>query len=248
MSYRQDKHRRYISIMQKIEPKKSLIKRNILQYLDVRGITRYEFYKDSGVARGTLDNESGISEDGITKFIAYTKGEINVNWLVTGEGDMFVDEKHAEVRENFSRKTDPIMDEQHVPLYDIEAVAGLVPLFYDGKPETKDYIQIPHLPKCDGGVYVTGDSMYPLLKSGDIVLYKAIKDFKNGIFWGEMYLISIEIDGEEYISVKYIQKSDIEDNIKLVSYNHHHADKDIHISLIRALALVKASIRINSMR
>jgi len=161
---------------------------------------------------------------------------------------MFTGEQTAEIKANFTLRSDRIIEEQHVPLYSIEAAAGLIPLFYNGKPETKDYIQIPHLPKCDGAVYVTGDSMYPLLKSGDIVLYKAIKDFQNGIFWGEMYLISIDIDGEEYISVKYIQKSQEPEHIRLVSYNQHHADKDVHMSLVRALALVKASIRINSMR
>lgn len=63
-----------------------------------------------------------------------------------------------------------------------------------------------------------------------------------------MYLLSIDIDGEEYITVKYIQKSEREDCIKLVSQNPHHADKDIRIDRIKALALVKASIRMNSMR
>ena len=48
--------------------------------------------------------------------------------------------------------------------------------------------------------------MYPLLKSGDIVLYKQLKDIGD-IFWGDMYLLSIDIDGEEYITVKYIQTS-----------------------------------------
>jgi phage repressor protein C with HTH and peptisase S24 domain len=38
-----------------------------------------------------------------------------------------------------------------------------------------EQILIPHLPKCDGAFYVTGDGMYPLLKSGDLVLYKEIK-------------------------------------------------------------------------
>ena len=95
---------------------------------------------------------------------------------------------------------------------------------------------------CDGAIYVVGDSMYPLLKSGDIVLYKQLNDI-NDIFWGDMYLLSIDIDGEEYITVKYIQKSDKEGCVRLVSQNVHHADKDVEISRIRALAFVKASIR-----
>ena len=60
--------------------------------------------------------------------------------------------------------------------------------------------------------------------------------------------ITIDLDGEEYIVVKYIQKSEREGYVKLVSQNPHHADKEIEVSRIRAIALVKASIRMNSIR
>jgi hypothetical protein len=89
--------------------------------------------------------------------------------------------------------------------------------------------------------------MYPLLKSGDIVLYKQLQSLDD-VFWGDMYLLSIDINGEEYITVKYLQKSEFEGCVKLVSQNQRHADKDIPADKIRALALVKASIRMNSMR
>ena len=122
------------------------------------------------------------------------------------------------------------------------------PLFKNNNlQEPIDYISIPRLPKCDGAVYITGDSMYPLLKSGDIILYKEIQDIKNEIFWGEMYLLSLEISGEEFVTVKYIQKSEKDGFVKLVSQNKHHQDKDVALDKIRALAIVKASIRINSM-
>ena len=89
--------------------------------------------------------------------------------------------------------------------------------------------------------------MYPLLKSGDIVLYKQLHNLGD-IFWGDMYLLSIDIDGEEYVTVKYIQKSEQKGYIKLVSQNPHHADKDVALDRVRAIALVKASIRMNSIR
>ena len=63
-----------------------------------------------------------------------------------------------------------------------------------------------------------------------------------------MYLLSIDIYGEDYITVKYIQKSEKEGCVKLVSQNPHHADKDVELSKIRAIAFVKASIRMNSIR
>ncbi len=89
--------------------------------------------------------------------------------------------------------------------------------------------------------------MYPLLKSGDIVLYKQLSSIDD-VFWGDMYLLSIDIDGEEYVTVKYIQKSDRPGCVKLVSQNPHHADKEVEVRRIRALAFVKASIRMNSIR
>jgi phage repressor protein C with HTH and peptisase S24 domain len=150
----------------------------------------------------------------------------------------------------YKLRTDNVVNgKQRIPLYDIEAVAGLVPLFQDIQNQDPiDHISIPQLPKCDGAVKVTGDSMYPLLKSGDIIMYKQIHDIENDIFWGEMYLLSVGTDDEEYITVKYIQKSEKgEDYIKLVSQNKHHQDRDIKRSRIKALALVKASVRINSM-
>ena len=174
--------------------------------------------------------------------------EFNVSpeWLETGEGEMF--NADPAVVKAFALKTDSALPMQSVPLYSIEGTAGLVPLFNDQHSfEPINFIHIPNLPKCDGAIYVVGDSMYPLLKSGDIVLYKQLQSIDD-VFWGDMYLLSIDMNGEEYITVKYLQKSDRSDFVRLVSQNQHHADKDVPIEKIRAIALVKASIRMNSIR
>ena len=206
----------------------------------------------SWFARSTFDIE-----------LLYSKCvNINPAFLITGEGEVKISDiktngvviektkSKAEVQaENvFKLKTDRSIHHQLVPLYNLEATAGVVALFNDNNSSTPiDFINIPNLPKCDAAVYVTGDSMYPLLKSGDIVMYKQVTDIANDIFWGEMYLIAIDLDGEEHVLVKYIQKSDREGCVRLVSQNKHHQDKDVSLSKIKALALIKASIRINSM-
>jgi len=176
---------------------------------------------------------------------------LSAEWLISGRGQREISKENIlqEPRAVYKKNGDKTLDSQAVPLYNIEATAGIVNLFNDTK-QTKpvDYIQIPNLPKCDGAVYVTGDSMYPLLKSGDIIMYKQINNILDGIFWGEMYLISIDQDGDEMVTVKYIQKSEKgEEWIKLVSQNKHHDDRDVSLTKVRALALIKASIRINSM-
>ena len=149
-----------------------------------------------------------------------------------------------------NRKTkDAVYPIQEIPLYDLEATAGLKELFSGGKSATQvlDTIKIPHLPKCDGAISITGDSMYPLLKSGDMVLYKEVP--LDSIFYGEMYLLAYQIDDwEEYITVKYVQKSELgDDYLKLVSQNQHHQPRNVKKAQITAIAIMKASIRINTM-
>ena len=211
------------------------------------GMTQEQLAQRLGIGKAALS----MIETGKTRLSSRNRNimvqELNVNpeWLETGRGEMFNAEPDLTA---YMHRTDNSLPLQSVPLYSVEGTAGLVPLFAEqARAKPLDYIHIPNLPKCDGAIYIVGDSMYPLLKSGDIVLYKQLHDIDN-IFWGDMYLLSIDIDGEEYITVKYIQKSDRPGYVKLVSQNPHHADKEVEIGRIRAIALVKASIRMNSIR
>ncbi len=211
------------------------------------GLTQDQLAQRLGIGKAALSmietGKTGLS----TRNRNILVQELNVNpeWLETGRGEIFNAEPDLTA---YLHRTDNSVPLQSVPLYSIEGTAGLVPLFADQEQiKPVNFIHIPNLPKCDGAIYVVGDSMYPLLKSGDIVLYKQLHDFDD-IFWGDMYLLSIDIDGEEYVTVKYIQKSERAGYVKLVSQNPHHADKDVDMRRIRAIALVKASIRMNSMR
>ena len=195
-----------------------------------------------------LRGRNGIS-DKMAERIIMAFPEVNRSWLLSGEGEMLQDQNPQVALftpERTRRTQENTLQKQQVPLYDFEAVAGLVPIFTN-QNHPIDYISIPDLPRCDGAVYVRGDSMYPLLKAGDIVMYKQIQDYYN-IIWGEMYLISFNYEGEEFITVKFLKKVEGQpDRVLLVSHNPHHAPKEIPISAIRALALVKASIRFNTM-
>lgn len=83
--------------MQENKQEKSPIKQNILLYLEEKGVTPYEFYKLSGVTRGVLAQNNGISEDNISKFLAYAT-DVNPSWLLTGEGEMLI--KDGSVEQN----------------------------------------------------------------------------------------------------------------------------------------------------
>ena len=58
-----------------------------------------------------------------------------------------------------------------------------------------------------------------------------------------MYLLSLDVEGDSYVTVKYLQPSELgREYVRLVSANPKHPAKDIHLSTVRSLALVKVTI------
>lgn len=232
----------------------STIKERILSFLECNGIKKADFYQATGVADSNFKGKNLYSQPGgdVLVKILTSYPNISAEWLLTGEGDMLKsvrEERQVEVKPiHQPRSTEKKEEIQVIYLYDFEASAGLRSLFNDSQQNIIDTIKIPNLPKCDGAIHIVGDSMYPLLKSGDIILYKQMSLDINNLLYGEMYLLSYDIDGDDYIVVKYIRKSDKgEPFITLGSENPEHAPRDIDFRRITALALVKASVRINCM-
>ena len=98
--------------MQEKSQKRLIVKKNITKVIELKGISKYEFYKNTGITRGILDQDNGISEENITRFLAYFP-DIDANWLITGEGEMY--RKNSEISnekidENTSRLIDILQD------------------------------------------------------------------------------------------------------------------------------------------
>lgn len=209
-----------------------------------------DFLIESEIKKSTFSQvRSGRQQASLDMILALSsvRDEVNTDYILTGRGTPL---RTPEVTQIFHPKgTEKTEEEGVITLYDVEAAANLKSLFDNKDQNILGQINIPNIPKCDGAVYVKGDSMYPLLKSGDIVAYKEIPLEMGHIFFGEMYLVSIDLDGDEYLTVKYVQQSEKgEDWIKLVSYNSNHQPKDFPLTSVRAMALVKLSIRMNTMK
>lgn len=214
-------------------------------------LTQDEMVEKTGINKRSYFNyESGTTDVPISKLqnIASVL-EVTVSELIN---EPYITETLPQMAEEsqstYALRSDGIHEDQKIPLYDIHAAAGLIPMFENpNMNKTDEFIVIPRAPKCDGAIFVTGDSMYPLLKSGDIVAYKWVHDIPDDVFWGEMYLVSVISGDEEFVSVKYVHKGKNDDYIKLVSQNSHVEPKEVRLSKVRKMAMVKASIRINSM-
>ena len=229
-------------------------------FLDVTGIVKrakqvLNFKNDSelaeylGVSRATVSNWGARNSIDFRLLLDKFGDKVDYNWLLLGKGNPKHQPRHCEselvqgeVEIIHNPKTPEPIDDRSVTLYDITAAANLKTLFTNKKQYALGKILIPNISVCDGAVYVNGDSMYPILKSGDIVGFKEINSFSN-LIYGEMYLVSFTIEGDEYLAVKYVNRSEKEGCLKLVSYNAHHDPMDIPFSTINAMAIVKFSIR-----
>lgn len=201
-----------------------------------------------GVSRGTLSNWCMRNRIDFPLLLDKFQ-DVDYNWLLMGRGkpvhpSVFCDSElvQGEVHMIHNPKTVEALDDRSVMLYDIAAAANLKTLLTNKCQYVVGKIQIPNVPRCDGAVYVCGDSMYPILKSGDIIGFKELTHLQ-GLILGEIYLVSYTLHDEEYLVVKYLNRSEQEGYIRLVSYNTHHEPMDIPLTCINAMALVKFSIR-----
>ena len=65
-------------------------KHNLLKYLEIKSEKKPDFYRKTGLSNGFLDKNEHISSKNLEIIISvYT--DLNLYWLVTGEGSMYRD-------------------------------------------------------------------------------------------------------------------------------------------------------------
>lgn len=201
----------------------------------------------SWISRSTFDSE-----------LIFAKCDlVSPEWLLTGEGDMLREGTGGASFVNSTYTTSPEIktigdfkvsekeiEQQKIPLYELEATAGI---FAQGDltPYVIDYISIPNAPKCDGAILARGDSMEPIIKSGDLLLYK--EHDINNIMYGHMYIVDFDLDGDSMIVVKYIKKDKDPKRIVLESENPRYQPMDIALEQVRHIAMVKVSVAFHTM-
>lgn len=228
-----------------------MILERIQSFIDKEGLSIAAFERSIGASSASmakaLKTGKYIGSDKLENILrCYPR--LSPVWLMTGEGEMYKSESNSLVVEKIhTPEYTERLDDRFVNLYDISAAANLKTLFENQQQNIIGQISIPDIPDCDGAVNVTGDSMYPLLKSGDIIAFKALNSISS-ILYGEIHLVSYNIDDSGFLAVKYVKQSTKPDHVQLVSYNSHHDPMDIPKDSIDAIAIVKFSIRRHTMR
>lgn len=221
--------------MQKNNREISVIKERILEYLDNKGISKYECYQNTGITNGVLSQKSGISEDNILRFLSYYK-DISYEWLLTGHGDMLktdIDDKQKHILSDISKQ-----ELETRPRIPMDAAAGSLTMASDGVT-INDCEQIPVIKafaRYDFTIVTRGDSMYPEYHSGDELACLFVKN-TSFIQWGRVHVL----DTAQGVVLKRIINKD--EHILCRSINPDYEDFLIHKSEVYNIALVIGLVR-----
>lgn len=181
----------------------------IREYLDYKGITRYRFYRETGLSNGFLDKNSNISTDKCEKII-YQYPDVNPEWLITGKGEMLRSEQPVQI----SYK--PMIG---VPYYDVDFIAGFDQIFNDQTLFPAHNIVFQPFRKATLWCNVTGHSMEPKINHGDIIALKECS--VDDVQYGEIYAVVLDT----IRTVKILRKSEDPNKFRYVPINQAEYDE-----------------------
>lgn len=166
------------------------ITERIIQYIDYKGISKYRFYKETGLSNGFLDKSVSIGVDKC-EIICNHYDDINIEWLVTGRGEM-ISNLHVSNKGTISlTEKGRLICDNSIPLIPVDAIAGFVKS--DCSVMDTDIVERYVIPEfkeknADYLIRVSGSSMYPKYSNGDILACRSIADI-SFFQWGKVYVL-----------------------------------------------------------
>lgn len=211
----------------------------ILKIIELKGINKSRFYKETGLSNGFLDK---VRDIGVSKIehILNVYPELNPNWLLTGKGEMLVNTDKIIAERTFNVTMD---HSRQVPVLEPEVVGGLGnSAFAFEEKDVKEYYTIPAFDKrgVDFIIPLTGHSMEPRFLHGDMLACKIIKE-NAFIEWNKPHVIATIDRG---MILKRLRTSSDEDHLLMVSENPEYEPFEVPKDEITGIALVVGIIRL----
>lgn len=203
------------------------VKERLKKFIAHLNVGQNKFCATCGLSAGYVNNMINSIQPKTLEKISSVYPELSISWLLTGEGNMLNHDAPEE-------KTKTANIRYWV---DVDATAGGVALYDDLQSDNFLHLSLPEFSDCTDAVNLYGDSMYPLYKSGQIIILKKwVEDF---IEYGNVYLI-VTRNGNRM--VKYVMKGSDDAHIRCVSENKAFEDFEINRSSILAMYVVKGGI------
>lgn len=247
--------------MQEMGRQISPIKDRILQYIEYLGISKYKFYKKSGITRGVLDKTSGICEENIAKFVVAYPG-VSLDWLMLGNGPieksksnyiLNVSDHIENAKENGMiqniHKSLALVEDPGLNKYSQDSGKLYIPYlpsqtfsFIQSEPDLSQFetYRIPGLRNADFLMPYYCDDMQPTVSAGNIIAGKIVK--KAPLYtWGRVHLFELEEVG---VVMGRLRPASQGDSVRCEPENPSFQAIEFPIENIIAIAMLMAVIKI----
>jgi len=147
--------------------------------IDLLGLSLKDFSRKTGIPYPTLldylADKRTPGGDNLQKIAMQL--HVNLNWLLTGEGEPFI-------------KSKPVLPEEAMPTRKIP-VLGKIPAGFPHyvAEQIIEYIALPEVPENALAIIAKGDSMSPVIKDGDYVIFLVMP---IDIFSGDIVIVNNE--------------------------------------------------------
>lgn len=207
------------------------VKQRLIEYLEEMKIGRNKFEKSAGISEGYITKLKYAPKEDILVKILHAAPNLNRVWLLTGEGNMLVNQE-------------PYNNEpkQELPLLPVDAMAGALNGDNQGfmEYECERYL-VPLFKGAEFLCRVQGNSMWPKYNSGDIVACKKVPMEHLWFQWGKSYVISTR----QGVLVKRIEPSKNEGCVQICSENaEKYKPFELPVTEINGVAVVVGVIRV----
>ena len=212
--------------------------------------------REMGLTQGEFAQRIGVDSSNLSK---YLNGRLPVNeslinrvvvnlglskeWLTRGSDLPYAKQPAATVAEALTFDGNiRTADRRGTPVYDIDVTAGALPRARMFASENiVGYVNLPNIPEGCRIVSVSGDSMQPVIRSGDFIAVRELSNLQQ-IFWGQIYVVVLD----DYCMVKYVRRHQDPDMVILRSENPNYDDMEVRRSDIRDMMFVQHIMHVDT--
>lgn len=207
-------------------------KERFIEYLKFKGLGQTAFEESAGLSRGSIAKKTGFNADSIEK-IATACPDLNINWLVTGLGEML---SHSNDEEE-----PQISYTQGVPYYNVDFIGRFDLALNDQTINPEYLIDFQKYNNADCWCNVTGHSMEPEINHGDIIALKKVED-TSFLLLGEVYAI---VTTNEMRTIKRLGAGKTDDSYTLIPSNKssEYSPQPLPAKMIRTIFQVLGAVK-----
>lgn len=189
--------------------------------------------KATYINRNTLNSIVGEKEvtpgyDVLRCIVEMSTPQIDIDWLLTGEGEMFADDPKPQI----SYKTG-------VPYYNEDFLLGFDEMLAPSNEHPEFLVRMPGYEKATLWCNASGHSMEPEINNGDIIALQRIEDF-SFLPFGDVYGF-ITTNGMR--TIKRLGRSTHDGYYRLIPTNKEYDEQEIPINKIALVYRVMGTMK-----